>query len=115
MNQIDFTRIAELTKQIGKLPKGYISKKTVGGNVYYYHQWSENGEKKSKYLRVEEIEILTERIKQRKQLQKELLDIKNGNIDEFQYKSLFLRCTLMHKHIPSHYQVPFLLPEYVCA
>ena len=32
-------QITELTEQIGGLPKGYISKKTINGKVYYYHQW----------------------------------------------------------------------------
>lgn len=30
-------RIEALTKQIPALPKDYLSKKTIGGNVYYYH------------------------------------------------------------------------------
>ena len=36
-------KITELTEQIGRLPKGYISKKTINGKTYYYHQWSEGG------------------------------------------------------------------------
>lgn len=40
-NQELLESIAELTKEIGKLPKGYISKKTIAGKVYYYHQWSD--------------------------------------------------------------------------
>ena len=36
-------KLAELTARIKELPKGYISKKTIGGKIYYYHQWSENG------------------------------------------------------------------------
>ena len=45
------TRIAELTARIAELPKGYISQKTIGGQVYFYHQWSEQGQKQSRYLR----------------------------------------------------------------
>ena len=33
--------ITELTAQISELPKGYLSKKTISGKTYYYHQWSE--------------------------------------------------------------------------
>ena len=40
-------QITELTEQIGMLPKGYISKKTISGKAYYYHQWSEGGVKQS--------------------------------------------------------------------
>ncbi len=81
-DRITIQKIAELTEKIGKLPKGYISKKTVNGNVYFYHQWSESGVKKSKYLRNEEIAGLTEQIELRKKLQKELAEIKAGNIAE---------------------------------
>ena len=89
--------IAELTEKIGKLPKGYISKKTVNGNVYFYHQWSEGGEKKSKYLRDEEIAGLTEQIEQRKKLQKELSELKAGNKRKSDELSGLLKCVLMHK------------------
>lgn len=47
-NREQLRRITELTEQIAGLPKGYLSKKTIGGKVYYYHQWSENGVKQSR-------------------------------------------------------------------
>ena len=99
-DRIIIQKIAELTEKIGKLPKGYISKKTVNGNVYFYHQWSENGVKKSKYLRDEEIAGLTEQIELRKKLQKELAEIKAGNIGAPEIQNGFLKCTLMHKRTP---------------
>ena len=49
-NREQLRRITELIEQIAGLPKGYLSKKTIGGKVYYYHQWSENGVKQSRYL-----------------------------------------------------------------
>ena len=58
-------RIAELTAQIAELPKGYISQKTIGGKMYFYHQWSEQGQKQSKYLHDSEIEPLTKQIELR--------------------------------------------------
>ena len=39
-------KISELTKEIEKLPRGYISQKAINGKVYYYHQWSETAEEK---------------------------------------------------------------------
>ena len=99
-DRITIQKIAELTEKIGKLPKGYISKKTVNGNVYFYHQWSEGGVKKSKYLRDEEIAGLTEQIELRKKLQKELAEIKAGNISAPETQNGFLKCTLMHKRAP---------------
>lgn len=65
-------RLEELTKlqaEIENLPKGYISTKTVRGNTYYYHQWSESGKKKSRYLKADEVEPLKEQITRRKELQ----------------------------------------------
>lgn len=65
-------RLEELTKlqaEIENLPKGYISTKTVRGNTYYYHQWSESGKKKSRYLKADEVEPLKEQIARRKELQ----------------------------------------------
>ena len=65
-------QIAELTAQISGLPKGYISKKTISGKTYYYHQWSQSGVKQSRYLHDEEIEPLAKQIEQRKALQAKL-------------------------------------------
>ena len=59
-NKEQLRRITELTEQIAGLPKGYLSKKTIGGKVYYYHQWSENGVKQSRYLHDSEIAPLAE-------------------------------------------------------
>ena len=75
-NEGQLERMAELTAQIAGLPKGYISAKTIGGKVYYYHQWSEQGRKKSRYLRDGEIKPLTEQIAMRKQLQAELRSLR---------------------------------------
>ena len=75
-NQELLESIAELTKEIGKLPKGYISKKTIAGKVYYYHQWSEKGVKQSKYLRDDELEPLARQLEARKKLQEQLRRLK---------------------------------------
>ena len=91
-------KITKLTEKINKLPKGYISKKTVNGNVYFYHQWSEGGVKKSQYLRNEEISGLAEEIELRKKLQKELAEIKSGGKPSSETQNGFLKRTLMHKY-----------------
>ena len=95
-------RIAELTEQIATLPKGYISKKTVDGHVYFYHQWSENGSKKSRYLKDEELVSMTEQIEQRKALQQELKAVKAAFAEETKKKSdsIYTVCSLMHKRTP---------------
>ena len=73
-------QITELTEQIGRLPKGYISKKTINGKTYYYHQWSEGGVKQSRYLHDEEVEPLAAKIEQRKELQAKLRRLKAGSV-----------------------------------
>lgn len=92
------TQIAELTNQISALPKGYISKKIINGKIYFYHQWSENGAKQSRYLRDEEIEPLTEQIKMRKQLQEKLRSVKTET-STGRNEATSMNCTLMHKRI----------------
>lgn len=117
-------KIAELKAAIDKLPKGYISKKTVGGKIYFYHQWSESGKKKSKYLKDGELAALAEKIERRKQLQAELAELKKagtpsagetaqviqptakavseaGTGPKVSMRSSALTiCTLMHRNIP---------------
>lgn len=95
--------IEALTKQIAALPKGYLSKKTIGGNVYYYHQWSENGAKQSRYLHDEEINALAEQISLRKTLQNQLRSLKakpqTAQPSKWRNEVASLKCTFMHKNI----------------
>ncbi len=95
-------QIDALDEQISLLPKGYISKKTVGGKVYFYHQWSENGVKQSRYLKDDEIKPLSDRIETRKRLQEELraLKTKLAAPAESRKKGTVLSCALMHKNVP---------------
>ena len=102
MDQNEYlNRIAEISQQIAALPKGYISKKTVGGKVYFYHQWSENGTKQSRYLRDEEIKPLVDQIEERKRLQEELSALRTEMAAapvEKDDQRIF--STLMHKRVP---------------
>lgn len=104
--QIDLNRIAALTEEIRKLPKGYITEKTIRGKIYFYHQWSENGVKKARYLRDDEIAPLTRLIEKRRQLQEELRAAKSGTATESQevptpdIAAARLKCTFMHRQIP---------------
>ena len=68
-------QIRKLQEQIQILPKGYISQKKIQGKTRYYQQWSENGKKKSKYIKAEELEQLKAKIEQRKALQAELKEL----------------------------------------
>lgn len=70
------TKISELEKEIATLPIGYISKKTIGGKVRYYRQWTENGKIKSKYIPNEKYDEVSQAIARRKELQKLLKELK---------------------------------------
>lgn len=65
-------KITQLEKEIADLPPGYISKKTINGKIRQYHQWTEDGKKKSKYLNDEAATVMTELIEKRRILQQEL-------------------------------------------
>lgn len=65
-------QIAELEQKIAVLPIGSVTKKTVNGHIYYYHRWSENGDRQEKYLPVDEVGLLKEQIERRKVLEAEL-------------------------------------------
>ena len=98
-------RIAELTAQIAELPRGYISQKAIGGKVYFYHQWSEQGKKQSRYLHDNEIELLAKQIELRKRLQAELKELRArptsaGKNPSREGEVPQMKCTLMHKRIP---------------
>ena len=90
----EIERIKELRKEINELPKGYISKKEIGGNIYYYHQWSEDGKKYSKYIPDDQIADLNALITKRQELEIEFKNLKHGTITSSLYA-----CCLMHKNI----------------
>ena len=101
-NQESPGRITALTEQLGELPKGYISRKTIHDKTYYYHQWSEGGKKRSRYLHNEEIEPLASQIEQRKALQAELRHLKREPPQKNRKRNEVhtLKCILMHKRAP---------------
>lgn len=99
-------RITELTAQIHALPKGYISKKSIGGKLYFYHQWSEKGQKQSKYLKDDEVEALSKQIALRKELQEQLRTLRrtpksaakvSSKKEKIRNEVAKMKCTLMHK------------------
>lgn len=65
-----------LEKEIASLPKGYISRKNICGKIRYYHQWTENGKKISKYLDDAAAMELSVLIDRRRSLEKELRALK---------------------------------------
>lgn len=69
-------RIAGLEQEIAQLPKGSISKKTIGGRDYYYHRITIDGKRKEEYIPADEVEAMRKKIEQRKALEAELKQLK---------------------------------------
>ena len=65
-------KIADLEQQIAELPAGFVTKKTINGNVYFYHRWTENKKRREKYIPAEEVDSFRKQIERRKGLEKEL-------------------------------------------
>ena len=79
MNKPD--RILDLKRQIAELPAGSISRKTINGKVYFYHQWQEHGKTQGYSVSEEEAAEIKIQIEKRRALQKELRTLeKKSNI-----------------------------------
>lgn len=65
-------KIARLDAAIAELPIGYISHKNINGTIRQYHQWTEDGKKKGRYVDDETAAVLSEKIEKRRKLQQEL-------------------------------------------
>ena len=70
LNKTD--RIAVLKRQIAALPAGSISRKTINGKVYFYHQWQENGKTQGYSVSEKKATEIKAQIETRRALQKEL-------------------------------------------
>ena len=66
----------ELERQIAALPAGSIGKKTVNGKEYFYHRRNEEGRLREKYIPSENVETLRNEINKRKELERELRELR---------------------------------------
>ncbi len=78
--------VETIKEEIERLPKGYISNKTINGKIHHYLQWNENGKIKSKYIPDSLYDEVKEKLEEKKKLQKELkvastIPFKEKNID----------------------------------
>lgn len=69
-------KIEELELMIEQLPEGYVTRKRINGRLYYYHQWKEDGKTRNHIIKEAEAKELSERIELRKELQKQLRQLK---------------------------------------
>ena len=63
---------AQIKAQIAQLPCGNITYKTINGKRYPYYQWNEDGKQRGRVVKADELNDLSDKIEQRKALQKEL-------------------------------------------
>ena len=65
----------EIEQQLSNLPKGYISKKTIGGKQYLYLQTRNGDTVESKYIKAEEYHDIKNQLSLRKEYDAELPEI----------------------------------------
>lgn len=61
--------ISDLLKELSDLPKGYISKKIIHGDEYFYLKYYENNKQISKYIKKDELSDLKEKLERRKEIE----------------------------------------------
>ena len=65
----------QIEQKLSVLPKGYISKKTIGGKQYLYLQTRNGDTVESKYIKAKEIEQITNQISLRKEYESKLPEV----------------------------------------
>ena len=65
----------EIEQKLSVLPKGYISKKTIGGKQYLYLQTRNGDTVESKYIKAEEADEITNQISLRKEYEAKLPEV----------------------------------------
>lgn len=65
----------DIEQKLSALPKGYISKKTIGGKRYFYLQTRSGNTVESKYIKADEIDAITSKLSLRKEYETKLPDI----------------------------------------
>lgn len=69
-------KIIDLEREIAALPSGSVSKKTIKDKVYYYHRMTRDGKVKETYVDFKDVNTLKTQIKKRRELEKELKELK---------------------------------------
>lgn len=62
--------VASVDKELSRLPVGYISKKRIGGHIYFYIQFKENGKIKSQYINKKDALEFNKKVLRRRELLK---------------------------------------------
>lgn len=62
--------VKSIDKELSRLPAGYVSKKRIGGHIYYYIQFKENGKIKSQYINKKDALEYDKKVLRRRELLK---------------------------------------------
>lgn len=92
MDRIELqNRVAELEQRISMLPPGSVTKKRIKEKEYFYHRWTENKQRREKYIPMEEVDVFRAQIEQRKALEQELKELKTQLSREISYADILSR------------------------
>ena len=90
---MDLVRIRYMKEWISQLPTGNITYKTINGKKYPYYQWTENGKQRSRVVKKDEFEELSDKISKRKALEKKIAEsgVSNSNPEILEIPIIFPR------------------------
>ena len=93
---MDLVRIRYMKEWISQLPSGNITYKTINGKKYPYYQWTENGKQRSRVVKANEFDELSEKIAQRKTLEKKIAEsgVSNSNPEVLEDSHFFSQVVL---------------------
>lgn len=69
-------KIIDIERELAALPSGSVAKKTIKDKVYYYHRIKHDGKVKEIYVSFNDVDELKAKIKKRRELEKELKELK---------------------------------------
>ena len=84
-----FERIGELEREIAALPQGSVGTKRVRGNEYFYHRYTNCGKRIEDYVDSDSVPALRKQIEKRRELEKELKDLRKELPEEKKLRHRF--------------------------
>ena len=100
-------QIKKLEARIAELPKGYISKKTIGGKERLYLQWRDGSKVRSRYIRESEKQEFLKEVAERNLMQKELEDLRKPKCRYItgaeSQSSLVVESAAVYRSAPAYY------------
>ena len=70
-------QIADLEREIARLPEGTVTRKKIKDRDYFYHRVTRNGKRFETYINFESVEVLKAQIERRKFLEKRLKELRS--------------------------------------